>query len=1263
MKHVILSFLCFSAFAGQSIQFGSSSIANLNLPTTVKNRVEFYLHDWTSATNGHVLTSGATGWWATFGFSNGVQSIQVFNGWDTGGVVAEIPIGSLQQKGVYVRLQRDPENKQEMVEAWDVKGNRIVGASGNYKSGAPKGNDVTLSWGSEPTRSMGFFRVHTTLVPLNSRPPVTQDTANRLFEWKFDGSLMDVSGNGYPAYLSAGRAVYVPTAYQNVIAILKTANAPGWTNVVTQRAGFPAILDGTSSFSQADGSASVSCFWQELSGPSTVTFSSRTSCSPAVSGLIFGDYLFQLSVSDVAGQRNSVTADVGAVATDHNGVVINQNPNADIIFGPMIAFGKSPWSYMDVRAYCGLLLKAYPGTITQSPDCSGIAGNMDALGGYGPTPPVWSKTGVGTVSYKYAAGLSPQTSLCSDLTATDMSVTVCDASKLDLTSLPGSPVLLQIHQNAPPGELIWFCSVSGNVLRVCYDGRGAISPSLFAAAAWPKGTVVSEYKVTGTGTKFVTDPDTAICPMGAGTPPGTVTMSGKATLTPGSAAVTAASGPAWTQALQTSTFVASSTHGSTPFSFSATIGTFTDATHFTLARPYPADADGGTFTYSILAPSSMVLHINRANPASYGADGMQIWYTGGCGSETTAYLAATHDTSYDNTVQSGVKYGYMPGTNPFPGVGTWDPEFYGESLAHRAMWLRSGLDLAKTAARNIDDWWVRSPGFDSGFAGSGNPLNIGGGILGAVACVATDPGCGLHWSDVRNLGNWAYRGAYKCESDDSRDLGYLGSILGLIGLFDPAPPTPTYWTDKIATQYASDVGCKTPDSSTSGLYFNSWAGTGARLGGFWGPITFTKGSATATYPNLPAGFCEVTASGTGIVSSGSGTFTVVTGNVPPPGATGTLALTGTSGGGASPFVMYLFFTGTGGPGTALTLSGLWAGDSGTVSWMYQPAPNTKWIGRNIPGTGLDNSDPQLKKQWVCSYSGNTITLNTPWDSTSCAANGCLVGNGGGNNGPAGVLQQPFMLSIRGRSYYWNSNFPGPLGAKYRDLANAAATWQHDYGYEPVSQGFYYFRGAGCEPPATPTPGTSFGNTQLDCNSGLDIAGIMAARELTAENIGLVRAYYELNPSPAAKTYGDTAYGALWGNPNYANTGGVYVPPVYNAGSLAVASNAGMGNKWYGFHFGVGMAHQWPAVRLGGVAPLDNRTVYIPFSLSGVPNAAKVQVTLTQPSGLTLPPTVCASSPCAVTVDRRAGSPLMKIDYLNASNAIIAPGDVITLYVP
>src|SRR4051812_33712481 len=155
MKHIILSLFCFSAFAGQSIQFGSNSIANMNLPTTVKNRVEFYLHDWTGATSGHVFTSGATGWWATFGFSNGVQSIQVFNGWDTGGVVAEIPIGSLSQKGVYVRLQRDPQNKQEMVEAWDVKGNRIVGSSGNYKSDAPKGNDVTLSWGGEATRSMG----------------------------------------------------------------------------------------------------------------------------------------------------------------------------------------------------------------------------------------------------------------------------------------------------------------------------------------------------------------------------------------------------------------------------------------------------------------------------------------------------------------------------------------------------------------------------------------------------------------------------------------------------------------------------------------------------------------------------------------------------------------------------------------------------------------------------------------------------------------------------------------------------------------------------------------------------------------------------------------------------------------------------------------------------------------------------------------------------------------------------------------------------
>ncbi|MGA2716436.1 MAG: hypothetical protein ABSG41_25355 [Bryobacteraceae bacterium] len=103
-------------------------------------------------------------------------------------------------------------------------------------------------------------------------------------------------------------------------------------------------------------------------------------------------------------------------------------------------------------------------------------------------------------------------------------------------------------------------------------------------------------------------------------------------------------------------------------------------------------------------------------------------------------------------------------------------------------------------------------------------------------------------------------------------------------------------------------------------------------------------------------------------------------------------------------------------------------------------------------------------------------------------------------------------------------------------------------------------------------------------------------------------------------------------------------------------------KWYGFFAGMGMLHRWPAVRLGGVDPADHRTVYVPFTLSGTANAAKVRLTITQPNGASAI-LICAASPCAATVDARSGSVPMKMDYLNSSGTMVAPGDNIPLYVP
>ena len=74
------------------------------------------------------------------------------------------------------------------------------------------------------------------------------------------------------------------------------------------------------------------------------------------------------------------------------------------------------------------------------------------------------------------------------------------------------------------------------------------------------------------------------------------------------------------------------------------------------------------------------------------------------------------------------------------------------------------------------------------------------------------------------------------------------------------------------------------------------------------------------------------------------------------------------------------------------------------------------------------------------------------------------------------------------------------------------------------------------------------------------------------------------------------------------------------------------------------------------------TFKVSIALGSVPNAAKARVTLTQPSG-TSTQSICTSSPCAVTGDRRQGDHQVLIEYLAADNKVLATGDRGRIRVP
>ena len=1331
MRNLLLLFLLSTAgvFAGQSVGYGPRLLySGTPIPNTPANRVEFYIHDWSSSSTTHLISSGATGWIAyTQPGDPANVTLLIYNQWESDGKLAQIRIGSLSKHAVYVRCQHDPVKKLDLIEAWDTDGNRIANNSLSYGSETPAGTDFQMGFGGEPTLSVGFMRAHSTLVPLNSRPPVTADDTARLFEWKFDGSLNDASGNGHSAIMLGGTPVFTSTPYQNIAAVIKTKGAPSWSNVVTLRAGYPATLDGNGSFSQSDASNAVACFWQQLSGPSAAQFSSRNSCTPVVTGLVFGDYLMQLTVTDGEGRAITTAADIGAVAMDSKGVVVNADPKVDELFGNMIAFGKNPWGFADYWAHRAMTLRK---------------ADYDSSGW---TALQWERTGAGTVSYYwngvgyYPANATLGSTLVSAITPTAATLTVSDAGKLDLTQLPTRVLLLPGHYSSVSEE-VRICGVTGNTLTVCYDGRGQ-SP-----LSWSSGALVAQAKVTGNATHFLTDAVAPVCQVGAPGPPGPASFStGSVQLAAGSAIMTGL-GTHWSSATgeQTPTpgdFVrVAATHGGVPFQFIAqnrtggalaaaavsagvissvvtlygqvgqnytpgqlsvvildptgsgavvtanvTGGSITSFTvsngganysnptvliqpsAIALNRPYPADADSGTFSGYAIMPGSRTLVLRSQHAVDASGTGEAMWNSTGCESETAVYLNPTtngnsfaggHDLpALDGTLQSGYQYSVTDSNGWVNHSSTGGISFYGESLGSRALYYRSGLKSALDAANVIDDNLIKSPWANRDVAG-GPTLLVGGAAIGAFTSgILTGR---VPWSDLRSYaanGEYTINGVYNngtqnCEYDDTRDTGYAYAWVILSAIYDPDISPGGFrsrWRNDLLKMKANDTACKGSDGSwANGFYWNR---------GF-GPVTLTTNSTAVTGSGLPPTACTGVAAGSGSVTKGSAALTLLTGTFPVTGAN-TLVVTGTLDGNA--------FTGSylySGSGSSVTLSVLWPGDSGNVTWMAVNIPDLSTNSGAMSTFATDSSDyASLKNNHACIWnSATSLTLDHPWKGATGSSYFGYLSN------LAGFGQQPFMLGIKtyGMGLLAAASDPAlaSVSDAYKGFNREATQWIHDKGVDANTFTTNYGRVFPFCEPTTTASSPAFDVRTPGCNYGTSLVGKAIGREQNQELGNAVANFYQYNPGPASKSWGDSVYGAVWGHPAY-NTGGVFQDEATDAANIGFTNLLDVyihAGKWYGFFAGMGMLHRWPAIRLGGAEPAINRTVYIPFSVAGIPNATQARIALTHPNGA-VSTQYCATSPCAVAVDARSGSVLMKLDYLNAAGTLVAPGDSVPLYLP
>jgi hypothetical protein len=1259
-------------FGGQSIQLAGNSVSTTSLPSlshSLPSRVEFYLHDWAPSGNTlYIADSEAIGFKA-FLYNPGAGNLQlaVSNAWETDAAgTCQIQIGTanggvaLPTAGVYVRYQHDPSGilgvpKTDYCEMWDTNGNRIAHVTTKWTTdNANAGTSANVGGGND-SRGMAFFRIHTTLVPQNSRMPVTADNTNTLLHWMFDGDLSDASGHRYTGRLSGGTAVYVPTPYQNIISVVQTASAPSWNNWVTLKAGQTNQLDGTASFSQADSGASVTCLWTQLSGPTSSTLTNPTSCSPTVAGLVFGDYVFQLQVTDSSGATTTSEQDIGAVAMDDNGVVINADPNADIIFGPMIAFGKNPWGLQDANSKFMVDAQySYQGCCT---------------------PPTWTVNGQGTVSYTFCGiGACSQrngTTLDTAAGPTDLTLDVDNVSVLDLSSLPSVPTTIFVDS-----EVILICGTTGTgghqTLTVCYDGRGVQGGGLYAspATAHNAGANIGQFKITGTSTLFTSDPNTSICPSGSGSslpaPPGRVIYStGSVTMAPGSPIMTGV-GTNWTNANGVYgpngqlVRVAGTYSSGTPFAFIAKITGLTDPSHITLSRNYPSDADPGTFSYAIVAYRYASVNYTRADGSTGRTlqNGLQV-----CVGDLQMGGIPGHDyTALDSTLMTAQNYSYKDGLGI---AGPYGPNFYGAGLGARAFYLRSGYAKALQLANFIDDYWIRDPEIDDGYVGA-QPLLMGGGVIGAFADLMLNPTTPLTSADFRGFLK-ADEQVIKlgCDQDDTRDTGYERAITALGAMFDSNASFRAQWLADLEAIYDQhDVGgnaCKQPDNSFSNAYLmdaNAPTNPPTPNSGY-APITVTNGSAIATDATgngITPDRCNIVTSGTLTVTNGSAVATDSNGNFinPNPNNSGRrLIIHGTMNSGAAPYIT--FFSYQFNSSNSITLNGLWPGDSGSFTYVIENTGYPTTIGTS----SADHAG--LQQIWACTWnSAGQITLDRPWTGATGTAN-IYQSPGRPNGGYAigGYGQQPYMLGGMGvLSLNYAAQVPDPnYQAKWLALAQAAATYMWSPpSYDPYTQGIQYGIGyGGCDQKVPVNSGSGFinGTTQGNgdwCQSDLTPqGGISVARGLAVEALNSLTVYYQSNPTQAALVFGDTVYGSIWASSTYT------LPGVYSAPDNIQASNCYPGNlayyKWPGFCFGMGMSHQWPAARVGGVQPAQNEQALVEFDLASVPSAEKVNMIVIKPSGSKTAYS-CTTSPCRVMVDKRQGAHVIQMNYLTASGEVL-----------
>jgi hypothetical protein len=571
------------------------------------------------------------------------------------------------------------------------------------------------------------------------------------------------------------------------------------------------------------------------------------------------------------------------------------------------------------------------------------------------------------------------------------------------------------------------------------------------------------------------------------------------------------------------------------------------------------------------------------SPANGSNTGIVIYYPGslaisgtgyahysiaGCPSQTTLTLGYTWFHTTSNLVNA--QYNADPtGANwanwAFSNI---PANYYDNVLAYYQLWYRTGLSTYLNAAHTLASRWFSGPFWDSGMsfnvaqvsgccivAGPGRGISPAGVVLwGLESGTNIWPGIRYLWSYEEGLVNPNISGG---QIGDIRDAAYIRSIPSLCVLYDPSPPSgcATGITNAVENWWAP---LETTGVNAAPAVNNTWANTNFSNAQYAEP----NGSSCTSQPcyvSVTNGSTAITLTGgTWNCSSSGGTFTNQ--NFATPNLLANL----------------WFFSpnNTNAPGNSN------AGDAN-----HSAAGDSVAYTVNQSGTGCTSTTATL----AVPYLGTTGIKGL--EVAFYAGFGTQVYMGGISAGLSGWDYQAFTKM---------GNATGAALAKKQ--AVDLMTFIQNTGMDTSNYQLWFARTfLNCEGyvnSATPPGGWTPNNDPGCADAIVENAEIMHACVVN----------YQINPSPALRTFCDNTFTAMFCKAGYTCAGYSQINGTYETGlddwpigyQITVGPNGAstaLTNKWFGYYFGIGYGDAWAVVRQGGT-PIAGNSVSGAGSVAG-----------------------------------------------------------------